>query len=467
MTNSVDAATRVSLDYLSVLERRLRITRTSNGDPVFVPDRVSPASVSALRTELHDLLTGSNCDSCIEATRKFGEDRVQTVGFGITENFDLLVKLGFLYGQRLVLWDLIGTRLLAKKQVASDDILAVGEIACQLLLLRSVVEDGGAVILPPPPMWSEFSCLVADELRTNSKTTPSDYGLCMALSTVEDGLLLHPYTILDGASKPLVHDALTHQGEEFYSTENQAFHYSLAEMLSDQRLVFLQNISSKEFFRITRRFPELQHDIAVAFSQSRTGLSKVQVSIEDKKRIDRIVSSLNQRNGVQGKYFVDVLESTAAWSSASLVALASGRFNEAGWLFGATIMDLSLKLANSLRKWYAMPNRPVIIQAFCHLEKLAAEELETQFLSPLPLKPNSSEQSTGKLLREFTEPHWVEERHEYLNTLPLKKAQRVLEILDDDQIHCNVNVRRFQQAYIGDYLADVWTICSATTRYPH
>ena len=459
-----DTATRASLDYLTVLERRLRITWTARGDPVFVPDRVPPVLVSALRTELHDLLTGSISEASIDATRKFGENRVQTVGFGVARDFDRFVKLGFLYGERLVLWDLIGSRLLQKKGIAGDELLAVGIAACNLLLLRAVVEDGGAVILPPPPMWSEFARLVADDLKGRTRTTSAAYGLCMALSTVEDGLRLHPYTQPNRRDRLVPHKALTQPAEELYSRGNQDLHASLGEMLADQRLVFLQDVSAKEFYRVTRRFPDLQRDIAFAFSHSRSGLSKEQLSAEDSKKISEIIAGLRRRNGAQGKHVVDGLEASAGLTTATLTALAAGRFEVAGWLFAATVADLSVKLFASLRKWYATPKTPVIVQAFRRIKSLSEEELEGEYYASLDLV--RSRKRAEKNWEKFTEPDWVEQRHLYMEKLPKREARNLLESLDQAELYHNVNVRRFQEAYICDYLADVWTI-SKTAFWEH
>lgn len=59
--------------------------------------------------------------------------------------------------------------------------------------------------------------------------------------------------------------------------------------------------------------------------------------------------------------------------------------------------------------------------------------------------------------RMFSE-YWVEQRHEYLASLPNEVARQVLESLDANDVTCNVNIRRFQQDYIADYLQYVWSI---------
>jgi hypothetical protein len=59
---------------------------------------------------------------------------------------------------------------------------------------------------------------------------------------------------------------------------------------------------------------------------------------------------------------------------------------------------------------------------------------------------------------EFMSDDWVEERHQFLKSLPVLEAKEMLESLDEVEVTLNVNQRMFQEAYIADYLTDVWEI---------
>jgi hypothetical protein len=171
-----DPATKLSIEYLNCLERKLAISYDQSGQPLFVPNRVTHESFRELRGSLNEVLNGSSRGRALEATREFGESKCQTVGFGLVKDFDSFVKLGLLYGDRTVLWDLICGRLLIHYELTADQQIAVGQAACNLLLLRPIVEAGGVVILPDPSVWCEFAKLVKEELSDQNNKSPATYG---------------------------------------------------------------------------------------------------------------------------------------------------------------------------------------------------------------------------------------------------------------------------------------------------
>lgn len=59
---------------------------------------------------------------------------------------------------------------------------------------------------------------------------------------------------------------------------------------------------------------------------------------------------------------------------------------------------------------------------------------------------------------EFFSKYWVEERHDYLKSIPSSEAKEVVESFSNEEVELNVNCRKFQEAYICDYLEDLWSI---------
>ena len=150
---------------------------------------------------MDSILKGETAKNALEATRQFGITRIQTVGFGLAHDFDQLVKLGFLYGDRVVLWDFFANRLLVEASDISPEILA--QNACELLMLKPAVERGVVVLLPHPMEWSGLAEMVAEDLQQQGTRSAVEFGLSMALSAIEEGLPLHPFTLLQNESKPL------------------------------------------------------------------------------------------------------------------------------------------------------------------------------------------------------------------------------------------------------------------------
>lgn len=60
--------------------------------------------------------------------------------------------------------------------------------------------------------------------------------------------------------------------------------------------------------------------------------------------------------------------------------------------------------------------------------------------------------------RVFFSHYWVEQRHDYLMSLPLNDAKKLVESFDEYEIEENVNYRRFQEQYICDYIDYLWRI---------
>lgn len=91
---------------------------------------------------------------------------------------------------------------------------------------------------------------------------------------------------------------------------------------------------------------------------------------------------------------------------------------------------------------------------------LEDERVQNMFLGEM-MKTSLEEKQT-----EFFSGHWIESRHDFLKTLPLSEAKELVESLVEDDISYNVNARKFQEAYICDYLEDLWSI-SPTSFWEH
>ena len=64
----------------------------------------------------------------------------------------------------------------------------------------------------------------------------------------------------------------------------------------------------------------------------------------------------------------------------------------------------------------------------------------------------------SKFKEEFFSEYWVESRHDLLKSLRPEEAKELVETFDDSEVHRNVNSRRYQEDYIGDYLEELWDI---------
>lgn len=463
---SQDAARALTLAYLQAIENRLSITWTPQNQPICVPDRIDNTALRSLKDELDALLLRDPGRQAIDATRVYGMDHIQTVGFGLAPDFDQFIKLGFLYGDRVVLWDFLSNRLLLEKSGISN--LTIAKTACELLLLKPAVERGAVVILPHPVEWSGLAKMVAEDLKQQGKRSAAEFGLSMALSAVEEGLLLHPFTLLRSDSQPKASPAICGHEGDLYSKENYVFQKALTAMLSNLRLAYLQNVSASEFQRIVAGHEKLRRRLRAVFNPP-PGMSQQQVAIELQHSQSDLAEFLEKQNSEILKYGADASEASALFINSLLTKL------HAATLGKTAIADVCVRLAIALRRWFSRPRRSTIVQAFQALQRHEGQELvkalHEQERRPgiaASLQPDVSHstQAVHGSDQAFEEARaaflaagpWTEDKHEYLLSLPVELAAKILKSLTAAQRHLLVNHRKFQESYITEYLGDLWEI---------
>ena len=461
-----DSATALTLAYLGAIESRLGVQWEAPNTPICRPEQFDANARKALKADLEDILKGTPSDKAISATKEFGQSHIQTVGFGLAPDFDQFVKLGFLYGERVVLWDFLADRLLVEKRKMSNSQIA--QTACELLLLKPAVERGAVVLLPHPLKWSEFAEIVAEDLRHQETRSAAAFGLSMALCAVEDGLPLHPFTVLHGPAKPGAHAALAKHEGNLYSRENYVFQKAVASVLKDQQFAYLPGVSAAEFQRIVSRHEDLSHELRKIFGIL-VGMSEQQAAKESRQARKELTKLIASRNKEVGKHAAEGSEATLIFVTSLLTKL--GYIASAG---AVEYVGLTTRLFMALRKWFSAPKQNTIVQAFQALQQQQGEEMtETlrqnrqrpAFAACSPIKRTGSPPH-GPRDEEFQEARegflnagsWTEDSHEYLMSLPATMAAQVVRSLGASEREWLVNKRRFQEAYIADYLGDLWYI---------
>jgi hypothetical protein len=452
-----DDASAFTLSYLSLIESSLKILWTEAGVPLFRPECVTDDECQKLRSELHDLFTGQPAERALQSTRAVKSSLIQCVGFGIAKQLDSMVKLGFLYGERLVLWDVM-LNLLNHRSFIIDQKLCIGETACNLLLLRSLAKAGAVVILPHPVVWCDLARYVADELKARGNSSIPDYGLSMALATFEDGFTLHPFTVVKNQQPGALEDLSSLQGE-FYSRENYVFQHAISSLLADESFSFLDRISAADFYSVASKYPQLHHEMRKHLALLTSGLTKTQVEqtlIESRRELHE---QIEKRNGAFRLHALDSTLATAMAMTSTLTVLGGLPEDTGAMLTLAAGAGLTPTLCEAGRKWLSPPDGPVLVQAFSEMRQSeSAQAINLQ-------KPKTDTANFGTANPEvqrhkdlFMSEDWVEQRHQYLQRLPLAMARAVLRSLTTEELHSNVNNRQLQNDYIGDYLSEVYEI---------
>jgi hypothetical protein len=461
-----DCATVLTLNYLSAVESRLCITWAAPNQPICLPDQFDDGALKSLKTDLDDMLKGNLADRARNATQKYGKDHIQTVGFGLAPDFDQFIKLGFLYGDRVVLWDFLSNRLLLENSGISN--LDLANTACKLLMLKPAVERGAVVILPHPMEWSNLAEMVAEDLQEQRVRSGAVFGISMALSAVEEGLPLHPFTLLGNEAQPKASPAVSGNVAELYSKENYIFQRSLSDLLKNQQFTYLQSVSAAEFQKVVSQHEGLHQKLRKLFNLS-AGLSTQQISAELRTLQKELPNLIKKQNDAVFKYGAEGTESSVELVTSQLTLLNASTMGK------VTFADLGLRLAIALRKWISVPEKNIVVQAFQTLKQKEGQEFLTE-LHEAEARPGLAVSIQNDLgnhqpiaiasdpaFKEALAAFWAteggtEQRHHYLLSLPVHLATKIVRSLGALQRQILVNQRRFQEAYIAEYLGELWDV---------
>jgi hypothetical protein len=447
-----DKATELSLKYLRIVEKCLNITWNDEECPVCILEWISNEAIDKLRKQLATLLSGTLSEKARQDSINYSKNHIQTVGFGLASDFDSFVKLGFIYGERVVLWDVISSRLLVEKSITPRLKSILAQTACNLLLLRPVVEQGGLVILPHPTCWSDLARKIDKELRSQGNKSSATLGISMAMVAIEEGLVLHPFTQLVDKLKPKANERVAAHESDLYSTENYIFHSAISSFLRDQRVAYLEGVHCADFYRIVSKHTELYRSLRKHFLPNMRGLSTVQVQLEIKNLISELVALIGKRNADLVEYVADGSEATATFMLTSLASLSAG-LNSLNMLAASSI---ALPLITMIRKWLKPPKNDVMVQAFMELHE---QERKQDYPAIIVHRSRMEiEESITKMHQKYMSFYWTEERHDFLKTLSPKVAKELLNTLEPEEIEVIVNWRKFQSDYIGDYLSYLWQL---------
>lgn len=446
-----DHAVELTLRYLAEIERHLQITWNDQNEPICIIDWISDESVLLLSDKLAELLGSALSQQARDVTVEYGKEHIQTVGFGHAPNFDQFVKLGFIYGDRVVLWDVISSRLLVKKDSGAQLKSVLAQIACELLLLRPVVERGALVILSHPITWSKIAAELEIDLRAHGNKSTATLGISMALAAIEEGMPLHPYTLLVAGPQPSAIGQINQHYSELYSPENYIFQKAISSLLRDQRVAYLQGISAADFHDIVAKHGELQRALRKHFIPNLTGLSPQQATLEICNLTDDIIGLIDKRNTAFIDYKAEGVDASVKFLLTSLTSISLDLPLLSALALAGT---LAIPLSTAIRKWAKKPEKNIIVQAFQAM--MEAENVpHGQHYSTMtePVVENGQiHPDIQSLYVQFMSFHWTEERYHFLETLSREVARALLKTLGPDDLEIIVNHRRFQNDYIGDYL---------------
>jgi len=291
-----DAAASMARQYIEAVDLRLTPRILDNGDVMVVPDEVTPTAVKLLANDLSQVLTGNAALRAREASARYGAAAVQAVAFGSIDSFATTVKVGRLYGDRIVFWDILGLQCVSIARIAeqerwlalpSEISEEIASLASSIMSTNTLVDDGAAVFLPHPLAWSE-EAREANRRARRGWSGPffgTEFGSTLATTlAVASDLRLHPYSVAD-IPVPLPSPSVLAQA---MSRENRLLQKSYGEIVANGRFHYLEDISVTQFHKLMLQARDVAEELQTLIGdlggkteqQWRRRLEYVQKSIE-------------------------------------------------------------------------------------------------------------------------------------------------------------------------------------------
>ena len=459
----MDAATALTLQYLKAIEQEFPVTRDAIGNPICVIEDLLGWSPVYLRKTLKALFESPECAVALEASKQYGKQQVQTLAFGLADDFDKLIKLGLLCGTRTVLWDVLLSRYLRRPSWDQDQAANMAAIVCGLLTLRPIVERGGIVILPHPTQWSEKAKNLRTSLGPNPHLHHSMYGLAMAIAAIDDGLTVHPYTLATNAiatelGKMQLNFATQQIGDPKFTASKV-----LTSLLADARFAWLEHVTADDFHIVLLNHPEAWLEINNYFVAALASQTPLQQSIATNANIEKLFAAISARNKSIANFAVD-----GAGASMAVSALTFGPAFDLSSLTLSAGFAGTASLISVIQKLRARPSETVILQIFEKLADVQQFDSAAAALSPvLELNDWNMELDPDIQghLEKFDAFRWTEDKHDYLESLPDELAAQIVGKISEDTMRSIMTFRHRQQDYIGDYLEYLWNLDGSEPAY--
>ena len=242
-----DRTIEYSLQFLKALEEDLKIEWNQGGLPIFNSELINHMSITKLAYDLSDLVKSKlKDDAIVDIENPPKENLIQTTGIGFAENFDLFTKLGFLLGDRVIMWDSMILGILTSGRADLINKMELGKVACDLLMLKPAIELGGLAILPHPITWLERSQRYFSVINGQNDISTEFIGYVNARALLDEKFPLHPYSIRQ--SKSLFKSIIG--SNSLMKEEKIEYHKLLSNLLVDENFVFLKDITAANFYRV-------------------------------------------------------------------------------------------------------------------------------------------------------------------------------------------------------------------------
>lgn len=339
-----------TIDYITAIKRHLKIEFNTNGEAVFLPDEIKPADIINLTAELKEIWSDSK--NAIDLVKSKQDSIIQSGLFGLVNELDTALKVGFLISDRIILIDYLYERILLKKKPENIDIVHLGILASSLVNTLPLVEKGRIVIIPNPFDWNPESKQIIKEVATRTTLTPDLMSLLNMLSITKI-CKLHPYTIAESEnvyntiieSQIDTVDAIGKDGEEY------AYGGILGALLSEKLLTetelkVILNVPLRHYFDIISSNKEFYSNYLEEITSG--GSLSGETNIDSLRK--RILKHIEEKNNIDLPIIAKAYTVAAGLGSGAIALVSTASVVSAPVMITGAVLALSATLTGLVNK---------------------------------------------------------------------------------------------------------------------
>lgn len=355
-----------TVSYINSIKNNLCISINSKGEAEFYPEKINASNILNLKIELEKLW--KEATTAIEIIENKQDATIQAGLFGLINDLDKALKVGFLIADRVVLIDYLFERILSKN-LEKIDYTHLGVIASSLVNILPLAENGRVVIIPNPFKWNEKSKEIIAEVASKTMLTPELMSLLNMLS-ITKRCKLHPYTIAESKDRyaSIIDNQIDHVNAIGKDAGQYAYEGILGALLSERildetNLNVALNIPISEYFNIVSSNKEFYRQYLTALTQGDS--LNAQNNIDNiKQEIKKALEEQNRRYIESFKKGVNIIGGVGGGAIGLLgaVSIISAPLSLVGAVlsFSPTLISL-MKDSNG-------NNNPALISVFSNLQ---------------------------------------------------------------------------------------------------
>ena len=351
-----------TIDYIEAVKRNLDIRVDESEEARFFYDSASDSNILNLKNDLQEIW--ENSTKAIDIVHSKHDAIIQSGLFGLVNDLEMALKVGFLMSDRVVLIDYLFDRLLTKKEPSKINRTHLGVIASSLVGALPLAKSGRIVIIPSPLDWHLESKIIIKEVATKTTMSPDLMSLLNMLS-ITKFCQLHPYTIAESEENYLsiINTQIDHVDTIGKDGGDYAYKGILGALLSekllnDTILKIALNIPLSKYFEIIKSNEEF-------YSKYLNEIVKDN-SVGAQNNINRIrkslVKAIEERNKLDLRSFAKWATTFAGVSSAAVALVSEVAVVSAQLLIASAAMNLSATLTGLVNS--KNTNEDIIISVF-------------------------------------------------------------------------------------------------------